>query len=101
MVTRTERLEFEGVVRDCHTSNKINVNFRHPYTSFRIRDDSTGTGFRTYFLTGQNKPPIQNGWYAEGTALRKEIGDGQVIFEVASMGLLDERDGEVLHTYEL
>lgn len=87
----------EGIVIANHYSNRTDQDFPHAYVSFRTDKNPS----QIYFLLGQNKPPIQNGQNAEGTAyLRNLSHQEQQIWVVDSLVLWDREHKNILAQYD-
>ena len=91
--------DFRGTITETTYSNRITVDFPEPCITFRLREDMD----KIYFITGRNKPPIQDGEHATGSALRGDLSDSiGTVFIVSSMRSNAKiTDGPRLWAYKL
>jgi hypothetical protein len=91
-----DNVSISGVVTSCEYRNRVDLEFSHPYVVFRTDEDS----HRNLFITGQNKPPIMNGQFVKGSAVRSEMrgGLGNILI-VRDVVLFDRENGKTLANY--
>ena len=95
-------IRIEGIVSGCYYSNKTTLDFPESPIYFRLGDDKPFD--KTYFLTGKNKPPLQNGQYVKGEAFPQELRPIGTVwpgtaFVVSHLLVFASQDGQLLAEY--